>query len=193
MSIKISLGDAELEAALRQISLISQDVPIAKTMTELQLVIERLTFSGMTEDQSADEASVRADIDLYFRDEVSEGMVSFVHWMARRGWLANLSGDAGMAFLNHCTTAYRSIEEVRFTTAVDLHGEHKAELVQKLRRIYPEPARILFTTSSLIGAGFTISVGNKQLADKSLRTHVINVVPRTFHLDGQKKSGDRNG
>ena len=183
MSTRDSLEGASLDEALRQIDAISSNVPIATTLRELQLVVERLSFSRLHERDPQNDPATLAEIDLFFRDEVSDGMVKFIRWTAGRHLLGALSDEQGRVFLDGCLSKYRKVKEVQVVTAIDLTDEHREAIIRRLRAVHPDPARILFSSSPSIIAGFVMNSGNS-VVDKSLRSHVSETISKSGRIQG---------
>jgi F0F1-type ATP synthase delta subunit len=182
MSMGINPDAAFIAEALQFIETISRNVSMEITLTELQLVVERMSFSGLAERQPQDDVATMAEIDLYFRDELREPMVSFLHWMASRNMLGVLSGRAGLVFLDHCIKKYAKVSEVVITTAVSLDADYEQHLADRLRAVHPLPARILFAVQPNLVAGLTIDVGHLRI-DRSLRTFMATTIPRSAKIE----------
>lgn len=174
--------------ALDMIDSISGNMPISTTLTEVQLAVERLSFADFATLSSGSD-SVHAEIDLMFRDEISSGMVGFLHWMAGNDSLSLLVGEQGRIFLDRCISKYSNVDEVQVVTAIPLESDHRERLVSQLRAVYPEPARILFSTSPLVYAGFLIADQGRTVVDRTLRTHIATTVPRVARMEDIKMAG----
>ncbi len=156
----LGLDRKVFDDALYVIDAISRNLPISTTLRELQLVVERLTFSKLYERQPQNDPATIAELDLFFRDEVSDGMLQFVRWIASRNLLGFIAGDQGKVFLDQCLAKYRRVQEIQVTTAIPLTKADRAAITERLRPIHPVPARILFNTSQTMIAGLVVDTGS---------------------------------
>lgn len=155
---------------VQQLDLATERIPVDQLIAELQIVIERISFSRIHESTNEDSKSYVTDqIDLLFRGEVSPGVLAFVQWMASQGFLAVLAGDTGLAFLGHCVRKYTNLTQVRFITAVVINESLKEYISQTITKRYPRNSRLVFETNAGIIAGFVIDDGTK-VVDKSLQS-----------------------
>jgi len=165
-----------LQEAIEQLEMRSTEMPIASTLAELQIVIERLSFTDIVNKTEQNKAVDPIKLKLLLQDEISNSMMDFVLWVSEHRLLRMLSGDTGRHFLSYCITTYRSVTEVECVTPIKITGDYKASLVKRLRVIYPQPSRIIFKQSSMIIAGF-ILISGRTVVDKSLRRHITQTVP----------------
>lgn len=165
--------DPKVKDLLRQI-FVKLDVSTAvlsvdQLISELQVVVERMSFSGLHKTFKKGDAAALAEIDLMFEGEISMPILSFVYWLADNDGLSVLADKTGHFFLDTCIKRYKSITEIRFATAIELTDETKQSIVHDLYKVYQEPSRVIFEVIPSIVAGFIIRDGAKVI-DKSLKT-----------------------
>ena len=160
---------------LDQLDLSTASLPTAQLIAELQVVVERLSFTDLHDAIGQYSQENLAKIDLLFEGEISDGMLSFVHWLAKYNLLKVIVNDTGNIFLNYCIKKYNQISEVKFITPIQLSDEAKCYTLGRLRLIYPKPARIIYEVMPSLSAGFIIQNGAK-IIDRSLRTKIIQSV-----------------
>lgn len=172
---------------------LTNEISLHTVLDELQLVVERITFSGIAERQRQASQEVFTDLDLYFEEEVTPEMMQFIRWCASKSELRALSDDAGRSFLEYCIIEYRKIQEIRFVTAVHCGKIVRTKLIDRLRTQFPEPARIVFDVSHSLIAGFVIESGD-EIYDASLRTHINTLIARDVRVSGvSTESGASRG
>lgn len=162
---------------------LTRDIPISTVLDELQLVVERVSFSGIYELKNQSSQAVFTELDLYFEEEVSLGMMQFIRWFASKARLRSLANEDGRSLLEYCVIEYRKIQEIRFVSAIQFTEEEKLHTMSKLRTQFPEPARIIFDTAPSLMAGFRIEAGD-EVVDASLRSHVNSLIARGVQLGG---------
>lgn len=151
---------------------------ISQLLAELQVVVERLTFSGLHLRKKQQDSIPIAEIDLLFEGEVSDGMLSFIHWLSDRNILGVIADRTGTLFLDYSIRRYKQMTEVRFISPVQLSNETLAYTTERLRSLYPAPARIIYEIKPSINAGFIILDGEKTI-DLSLQKNMIkSIKPR---------------
>lgn len=148
-----------------------------QVLSELQTVVERVSFSGISDQQAEDPQGLVAAVEALFRGEVSDEMLDFVKWMAEKRALYILSDQKGKDFIDLCARLYKDVQELKFVTAVPLNAGARQWVIDKLRVRYPAPARINFEVSPDLIAGFKI-YDKAQTVDKSLATYTAEQVPR---------------
>jgi hypothetical protein len=131
------------------------DLSIEQTLQELQIAVERLTFGS----QSIGNDLTLNDIDSLLNGDVSPHLMSFLRWLHHKRILRLLVGDNGRRMLSYCSEYYRSVKQVRVSTAIPLRESFRITLLQYLRIRYPEPTRIVFETSPGLLAGCVIDDG----------------------------------
>jgi len=160
---------------LDELDLATSSLPINQLLAELLVVVERLSFTGIHDAIQQYSLENIAKIDLLFEGEVSDGMLSFIHWLAKYNMLKVLVDDTGSIFLNYCIKKYKQIAEVKFITPIQLSDETKSYTLGRLRLIYPQPARIIYEVIPSLSAGFVIQDGTK-IVDRSLHTKITQSV-----------------
>ena len=161
-------------------------LPIAQLLSELQIAVERISFSGVHRKNPQSEPEFIAELDMLFDGEVSEDLLEFIHWLASLNALGVLADRTGYLFLNYCTKQYGEITEVRFITPVDLPTESRQYIAERLGTVYPAPARVVYEVMPSIVAGFVIHDGSTTI-DRSLRSHMARTVkPRIIDMIRQE-------
>ncbi len=160
---------------------------IGQVLTELQVVIERISFSGLHSNEQNNYQVSPEDIDILFEGEISDSMLNFVHKLAERRMLRIVADRTGQLFLNFCIQQYKLVKEIRFLTPVLLSEEAQNNLLLRLRLLYPAPARIIFETNPSLVAGFVINDGTKTV-DYSLKsTMVTKIKPHLYEVLRQQR------
>lgn len=141
------------------------NISLEQTLQELQLAVERFTFGshGSSRDMTMN------DVDTLLRGDVSPDMMSFIEWLHHRKLLRLLVGKNGRLLLSFCTRYYRSVPQVTCSTPIPLRESFRIRLLTQLRRIYPEPTRIVFETVPSLMVGCVINDGTKSF-DMSLQS-----------------------
>ncbi len=151
-------------------------LPIAQLLAELQIAVERLSFSDVFTPNTRSAADLSADIKLLFEGEISDDLLSFVQWLAENNLLGVLAGRTGRLFLNYCMSAFEKITEVKFITPIHLSSEMQIKTTQSLRNLYPAPARIVYRVMPSITAGFILQ-DDTQTIDRTLRSKMTTSIP----------------
>lgn len=164
-----------VHAILEKLDLLTANMSVSQLLNELQLSIERLGFSGLIKQKNQNDEEFIAQVNLLFEGDLSDQMLSFISWLCQNNLLAVLDGRVGQLFLNHCIKVYSKATEVHFITPIALNLERQFEIINKLRRIYPAPVRIICEVSPSLRAGFVINDGTKTV-DRSLRTCMAKTI-----------------
>lgn len=151
-------------------------LPVGQLLSELQLVIERVTFSGIAASRESHE-TIMAEIEVLFSEDVSSGVLKFILWLQQKKLLSLLSGNNGSLFLNFCIKRYRNKQQVVFTTAVAISFDLQEYIYAALRSVKTADARIAFKVDPHLIAGFTIDDGGG-LVDRSLRELAEVMIPK---------------
>lgn len=165
----------DIGEVLNQLDRATAQIPVDQLITELQIVVERISFSrpGQRQQGQSNEISI-AQINMLLQDEVSPEMLSYVQWMRENRLLLTLADTNGLLFLNHCIKKYKQLTQVRFITPVPISEGLKAHVTQSLVTAYPSGTRLIFETNSSLLAGFVIDDGtntiNRSLKNASLST-----------------------
>lgn len=150
-------------------------MPIDQMLQELQLIVERLTF-GMNTGQSGTQPALNTgDIGTLLGTDVSPALTTFVLWLNSRNMLRLLSGKNGRHFLSFCVQHYSSVKEIRCSVPISLSEGMRQSLLGHLRRLYPEPARIIFEVAPSLVAGCVIHDG-ESVTDMSLAGRLPELV-----------------
>jgi len=160
---------------LDQLDMATASLSTSQLLFELQVIVERLSFTKLDDTIKQCSQENLAKIDLLFDGEISNGMLSFVHWLAKYGILKILVDDTGCIFLNYCIKKYKQIPEIKFIAPIQLSDETKCYILKQLRLIYPQPARIIHEVAPSLSAGFIIQNG-AEIIDRSLRSKIIQSV-----------------
>lgn len=147
-----------------------------QVVSELQTVVERVSFSGIDKQQDPDVQATVQSVRELFSGEVSSEVLGFIVWIAENRALFVLAGDVGRDFIDYCMRCYKDIHEVKFITATPLRDPTRQWVIDRLREKYPAPARITFEVSTDIVAGFKL-YDKSETVDKSLATFTADIVP----------------
>lgn len=148
------------------------NVPIGQTLRELQIAIERLTFAH---DAAKEKGLTLHEIDNLLGGDISPGAMDFIKWLHTRKLVRVLVGQNGRLFLEHCVRYYRTIQEVHCITAINLDDETRIKVLERLRLMYPEPTRIVFSSQASLVVGCVIDDGEK-VTDMSLKSKMPNLI-----------------
>lgn len=151
---------------IAELDRLTTHMPVDTMLSELLAVVERLTFSGVT--RNVRREPPRRVVEGLLQHDISKEVLEFTLWMADHKLLQFLSDQGGRWFLAYCNKYYSQIKQVLFITAIELKSEKRAHVLERLRHIYPAPARIVFQISPSILAGCIIDDGSKR-TDYSLR------------------------
>jgi len=165
----------QIARVINQLDLATSTLSVSQVLAELQVVIERLSFSGIYKNLKPGEKVQIADVDLLFEDEISDSMLVFIRWLADNNILSVVIDRTGLLFLDFCIKRYKQVAEVRFLTPIKLTSEMQQYVIQRLRQIYPAPARIIFEVLPALTAGFIIKDGTKTI-DRSLQSMVTQSI-----------------
>lgn len=160
------------------------DLSIEQTLLELQIAVERLTFGS----QSIGNDLSLNDIDSLLNGDVSPHIMSFLRWLHHKRILRLLVGDNGRRMLSYCSEYYRSVKQVRVSTAIPLRESFRINLLKYLRIRYPEPTRIVFETSPGLLAGCVIDDGSVR-ADMSLQNKSPGFINEYLAAHQEQKQG----
>lgn len=159
------------EQIVAQLDASTQTLSISQLIGELQIAVERVSFASATYDV----AKITSDeVELLFEGQLSEEVLQFIYWLQNNKLLVVLSGETGRRFLNHCLKRYRSIQQVRFLTAIPLTTDVKQHIAESIMPTYPAGARILFEVDTNIVAGFRLDDGSR-VVDKTMRSAVTKL------------------
>lgn len=157
---------AELDKATAQL-------PVDQLLTELQIVVERISFSQLQHKQNRQDSEVSiAQINMLFQDEISEEMLAYVQWLREHKLLLVLADQNGLLLLNYCVKKYKQVTQVRFISAVPIGDELKAHVRASLPKLYPSGSRLVFESNPSLIAGFVIEDGSRTV-DKSLKRTLL--------------------
>lgn len=141
----------------------------SQILSELQTIIERVSFSKLHQNSQVRGPISTAEIDLLFDGQISPEMLFFTHWLSEHKLLRVVTDDAGVAFFSYCVKYYRNIREITFTSATILTRQLQDSIRKQLANRYDTAIRIIFEISPSIIAGFIIDDGTAHI-DRSLRT-----------------------
>lgn len=158
---------------MRRLDQATRRLPVSQLISELQVAVERVSFSGIHRLKPQSSQEFATEIDLLFDGEISEDMLQFIYWLASFDALSILADKTGELFINFCIKQYRSMSEVRFITSVELPTETRQFIAEKLAALYPEHTRVVYEVMPSIVAGFVIRDGSKVI-DRSLRSHMMS-------------------
>lgn len=156
----------ELDRAMAQL-------PVDQLLSELQVVVERINFSKLQDNQENDISTT--EIEALFQDEISAEMLAYVRWLHKNKLLLTLAGNNGILFLNFCIQKYKQITQVRFVTAIAISEDVKEYVRRALSQIYPPSARFIFEINPSLIAGFVIDDSTSYI-DRSLRRSSIDTL-----------------
>lgn len=168
----ISLSTDEMISQLQQAT---ARLPVTQIMSELQTIVERISFAGLHHHHPQASPEALAELDLLLNDEVSDDFMNYVHWLASKEALEVLADQTGHIFLNYCVKFYKQVSEVRFITAVELSNDFRQVVAHTLATVYPPPARIVYEVMPSIAAGFVIQADGTTV-DKSLRSYMVDSI-----------------
>lgn len=163
---------------------------VTQLLGEVQVAIERITFSGIANKTPQASTEYVAVLDELLEGDISSDLLEFIHWLASKNAISMLSDKTGVMFMNHCTKYYREVPEVRFITAVAIPAHNRNNITERLRILYPSPARIIYEVSPSIVAGFVIKERSDQV-DRSLRKCMQPLIRRA--LKNKSLSGAIHG
>lgn len=143
-------------------------LPVSQLLGELQVAVERISFSKLHTRPAHQGKVTLAEINLLFEDQISEEVLSFVRWLAEKRALAQLADETGILFIDECSKLYRATKEVRFITPIVLSDKLQTSIRQQLVRNYTVPVRVVFEVSPNVMAGFVLQDGTHKV-DRSLR------------------------
>ena len=156
---------------MRQLSSATINLPVAQLLSELQVVVERLSFSGLVYREDSRGVLFMGELDSLFDGEISNSMLDFLHWLSSTRILGILTGRTGHLFLGYCNKIYGNVKEIKFITSIELSPQYQSQIVLKLRTLYPLPARIVCEVSPSLKAGFIIK-DNSKIIDLSLKSRM---------------------
>lgn len=148
----------------------------SQVVSELQTIVERVSFSEIYKQQVADVQATVSSVRTLFSGEVSSEMLNFIVWIAENRALPLMAGDTGRAFIDYSMRGYKDVQEIKFITAIPLRDAARQWVIDKLRERYPAPARITFEVSTDIVAGFKLH-DKSSTVDKSLATFTADMAP----------------
>lgn len=171
----------DVNQIVQEFDRITAQLPIDQMLTELQIVVERLSFSQIQTTQNSTDSNVSiAHINMLFQDEISTEMLEYVQWVREHNMLSALTDKNGLLFLNYSIKKYKQMTQVRFITAIPISNGLKIDVKNAMLRLYPSGARLIFETRPSLVAGFVIEDGSntvnrslKHTMLSSLRTRVM--------------------
>ncbi len=175
MNNESNIKKTTTQILFEQLDLMTCHLPIKQLLSEIQVVIERLSFSEISDRYKNDQVAQKNEVDLLFEGEISDSMLDFVHWLIEKNGLGILSDKIGRMFLEYCIKAYKGAPEVKLITAVQLDDEFAKKLINKLRTLYPAPTRIVYYIAPNLVAGIVIKDGTKTI-DLSLNSFMVKAV-----------------
>jgi F0F1-type ATP synthase delta subunit len=173
-----------VQEIVQELDRITAALPVDQLLSELQIVVERVSFSQLQNRQSGQNNDISiAQINMLFQDEISTEMLSYVQWLREHKLLLAVSDNNGLLFLNYCIKKYKQLTQVRFITAVPISEALKAHVRRAMLRLYPSGARLIFETNSSLVAGFVIEDGTNTI-NRSLKHTMLNTIkPRITQLN----------
>lgn len=150
-------------------------LPVAQIISELQIAIERISFTGLHNSNQQALPELDAEIDQLLQGEVSDTILAYIHWLASRGALGVFADQTGRMFLSYCIKLYKDSVEIKFITPIELSSSFREVIAAKLGRMYPPPARVVYEVMPSLVAGFVIQTGTATV-DKSLRSFMANAI-----------------
>lgn len=153
---------------------ITVDLSVERILSELQVVIQRASFSHLSDPANRRDTNVvEAQIGVLFEGEISSEMLSYVKWLNENGMLDVVFGDSGIIFLNFFIKKYRNLTQVKFITPIVISENLRGYVRKLLLPYYPKGARIIFITKPSLVAGFVIDDGALYI-DRSLSNGISN-------------------
>jgi F0F1-type ATP synthase delta subunit len=154
-------------------------LPVDQLLSELQIVVERISFSQVQNRQSGQNNDISiAQINMLFQDEISTEMLGYVQWLREHNLLTAVADNNGLVFLNYCIKKYKQLTQVRFITAIPISDTLKAHIRKSLFHLYPSGARLIFETNASLVAGFVIEDGINTVNKSLKHTMLSSLRPR---------------
>jgi hypothetical protein len=174
------------EEVIKALDTYTMHMPISQVLQELQIAIERLTFSG------ADVAGslTIANIEILLKKDLSPSILEFIDWVHKRKIMNVLFDKGGRMFLAFCNDYYSRITEVQCFVPIDTAPTFRTRIIQLLRPVYPEPQRIIFHTSPTLICGCIIDDGAQKI-DLSLQRNARDLI--ATHIGQQFGQGALRG
>jgi F0F1-type ATP synthase delta subunit len=158
----------------------TQFTPIDVMLTELHLIIERLTFHDITSEP--DKPLRSEDIHVLLSGDISDSLTDFIQWAAQQNLLKLFKGQGGEVFLGYCARYYRQVPQVTVTSPIQLEAAFKRSIIDQLRTVHPLPTRLIFKTEPSLVVGCVITTP-KRGYDYSLKRGMLNSI--STHLLNQ--------
>jgi len=163
----------DINQIVEELDRATAQLPVDQLLTELQIVVERISFSQLQNKQQRQDAQISiAQINMLFQDEISEEMLGYVQWLRENNLLRVLADNNGLLFLNYCVKKYKMMTQVRFISAIPISESLKTHVRSLIPRLYPSGARLIFEINYSLVAGFVIEDGSRTI-DKSLKKTLI--------------------
>ena len=170
------MNTAAIEQAVKKLDELTPFYPINQLFSELQVVIERLSFLVKTEDLKKLDKNAKSQLKFLLEDDISNGLLKFAQYLADNQLLGLLRGELGEQFLRYVQDYFIEIPELKFKTAVDINDSLKAEISGKLKQIHPQNTRVVFEIAPKVMAGFMIEVSDGESYDYSLGSKSISYI-----------------
>ena len=163
----------DVSQIVQELDRATAQLPVDQLLTELQIVVERISFSQLQNKQQRQDSQVSiAQLNMLFQDEISEEMLGYVQWLREHNLLLVLADKNGLLLLNYCVKKYKQITQVRFISAITIGDSLKEHVRSLVPKLYPSGARLIFETNPSLVAGFVIEDGSRTI-DKSLKRTLI--------------------
>lgn len=166
----------DVSQIVQEFDRVTAQLPVDQMLTELQIVVERLSFSQVQSRQNGNDAPVSiAQINMLFQDEISTEMLGYVQWVRDHNMLILLTDRNGLLFLNYCIKKYKEMTQVRFVTAIPISDTLRLHIKNAMLRLYPSGARLIFETRPSLVAGFLIEDGTNTV-NRSLKHTMLSTL-----------------
>jgi len=165
----------DIQQMLDELNRATERLPVDQFLSELQLIIERISFSQLHLNRQQQVSVTIAQIDMLFQGEISTEMLGFVQWLREANLLHVIADKPGLLFLNYCIKKYKGMTQVRFVSAVSLDTTLRDYVWQSILKLYPANTRLIFEVNPSLVAGFIIEDGAKTV-DKSLRSQMVSTL-----------------
>lgn len=160
---------SQTQALLNQLDITTAHLSVDQLLSELQIVVERMSFSGLNESQQWEDPNLlTAQIGILFEGEISTEMLDYIQWLREKSLLGIVMGSNGILFLNYCIKKYKNLPQIKFITPLPASLSLREYIRQRILPAYPAGARLVFVTKPSLVAGFVIDDGVRSI-DRSLR------------------------
>jgi len=174
----------EIETAINLLEETNRYVPKASILDELEMVIERLRFSGLNFDLShrMKAENIKDKLSLIFKEEISNQMLEFLYRLLDQNNLEIVTGDSAQLLIDETQRYYARVEEISVTVAIELTDDFKNWLEGQMLKKFAVRARIVFIIDNSVIAGSIISFRNFR-HDLSYRKNFLTLVQNHLSED----------